>query len=340
MKWLGKFPDSFAAEIAGQPEALRRATAALCDRRDVLEDLADATAGAGAAVFTGMGSSYDACYPAVNELAAGGILALHVDTAELLHFRSPLLRSTTVLVAVSQSGESAEVVRLVETLAERPERPVVVSITNGSSNALARRADLRLDTRVGPETGPSTMTFAASMAQLVAVADVLAGRPAGVALERARTASEEAAIAIEAILAEAEATEDRLAGAVDGRDVVAVLGRGPARATAEMGALTLKESGVMAESFAALVVATEAQTRALDLGLAAELGATGASVIVLSPDGVAPEGTIGVRVPPADRLLEPAVAIVPIQLLARRLAADRGREPGAYTRASKVTTRE
>ena len=41
-----------------------------------------------------------------------------------------------------------------------------------------------------------------------------------------------------------------------------------------------------------------------------------------------------------DRLLAPAAGIVPLQLLAWRLAVDRGRDPGAYTIASKVTTRE
>ena len=140
MKWLGKFPDPFLAEIAGQPDALRRAADALQEQRPTFEALADRAAKASGTVFTGMGSSYDACYPAVNGLAAGGILAAHVDTAELLHFRSPVLSPSTVLVVVSQSGESAEVVRLAESLARRPDRPTLVSITNGLDNGLAERA--------------------------------------------------------------------------------------------------------------------------------------------------------------------------------------------------------
>jgi glucosamine 6-phosphate synthetase-like amidotransferase/phosphosugar isomerase protein len=47
-----------------------------------------------------------------------------------------------------------------------------------------------------------------------------------------------------------------------------------------------------------------------------------------------------VRIPSVDRLLASAVSIVPIQLLAWWLANARGRVPGAYARASKVTTRE
>src|SRR5207344_212849 len=114
MKWLGKFPDPFWPEIAGQPDALRRAADAVADQRTVLRAVADRAGGL--TVFTGMGSSYDACYPAVNELARRGIVAGHVDAAELVHFRSPALPSASLLVVVSQSGESAEVVRLVESL--------------------------------------------------------------------------------------------------------------------------------------------------------------------------------------------------------------------------------
>jgi glucosamine--fructose-6-phosphate aminotransferase (isomerizing) len=138
---------------------------------------------------------------------------------------------------------------------------------------------------------------------------------------------------------------------------MALIGRGPARAATEMGALILKESGVMAESIeagafrhgplelagpdmTAVVMATEPETRRLDLGLAADLVEAGANVLVVTPDGEAPKGARSVATGYLDRALLSAVSIVPIQLLAWRLAQSRGRTPGAYTRASKVTTRE
>jgi len=357
MKWLGKFPDPFLAEIAGQPDALRRAAAALEESGPTLAALERAVANAGGVVLTGMGSSYDACFPAVNELASRGVSALHVDTAELVHFRSHVLRPSTVLVIVSQSGRSAEVVRLAESLTERPDPPTVLSLTNGLDNALAERSALRLDTRVGPESGPSTMTFAASMAHLAAIAGVLAGDPAAGAVERAITTAERAAASIEGILARAEPVAEHMADEVRGHESVAVLGRGPARAAAEMGALTLKESGVMAEAFstaafrhgpfelagpnlAAIVLATESETMALDLRLAGDLVQAGAAVAVIAGDDDAPPGALGVPVGPTDRALGSAVSLVPIQLLARRLASERGRDPGVYLRATKVTTRE
>ena len=357
MKWLGKFPDPFLAEIAGQPDALRRAGAALDDQRPTLEALADAAADAGAVVLTGMGSSYDACFPAVNELAARGVLALHVDTAELLHFRSQVLNPSTVLVIVSQSGRSAEIVRLAESLAETSSPPAVLSVTNGLDNPLAGRAPLRLDTRAGPESGPSTMTFAASLAHLAAVANVLSGDPPAGAIGGAAASSEDAASAIEALLERADPVAEALAEVVRDRESVAVLGRGPARAAAEMGALTLKESGVMAEAFstaafrhgpfelagpnlAAIVVATESKTRPLDLRLAEDLVHNGAAVAVVTDDAEAPGGALALPIGPTDRSLGSAVSLVPIQLLARRLASERGRDPGVYLRATKVTTRE
>ena len=360
MKWLGKFPDSFLAEISGQPDALRRAARALLDQRGTIEAVRDAGRHAGSVVFTGMGASYDACYPAVNELAVHGVLALQIDAAELLHFRSQVLSPATVLVLVSQSGRSAEVVRLLDALDERPDRPFVLSVTNGLENPLAERADLRLDTRAGTEEGPSTMTFASSLVQLAAVAGALSERSGRVGrvvdpIERARTAADEASEAVETVLDD-ETLAPRLADTAD-QETLVVLARGPARAAAEMGALSLKECGVTAESYetaafrhgpfelagpglGALVVATEPETRSLDLRLSADLVGTGASVVVVSSEGEVPEGALGVRIPSVDRLLSPAVSIVPIQLLAWRLANARGRVPGVYTRASKVTTRE
>ena len=65
-----------------------------------------------------MGSSYDACYPAVTALARAGVAATMVDTAELLHFRLPMLGPDDDLILVSQSGESAETVRVAEVLRE------------------------------------------------------------------------------------------------------------------------------------------------------------------------------------------------------------------------------
>lgn len=357
MKSLEGFSDPFLAEIVGQPDAMRRAAAALVDQGGALDRIREAASSSRTIVFTGMGSSYDACYPAVNDLAGRGVPALLVDTAELLHFRRPILNAHTLTVIVSQSGESAEIVKLGNEIAKQRTRPFVVSISNGLDNDLARRADVRLDTWAGEEHGPSTKTFAAAMATLSGIARLLARDDVATAIDRTRTAVEGAALSTERLLEDPEGLATDLESWHGAREVMVLIGRGPARAATEMGALVLKESGVMAESFeagafrhgplelagpsmTAIVMATEPETRRLDLGLAADLVDTGANVLVVTPDGEAPKGARPVATGYLDRALLSAVSIVPIQLLAWRLAQTRGRTPGAYMRASKVTTRE
>jgi glucosamine--fructose-6-phosphate aminotransferase (isomerizing) len=356
MKSLGNFPDPFIAEIAGQPAALRRAASGLAEQLPALERLATIARGR-PLIFTGMGSSYDACYPAVTALAAAGIPAVHVDSSELLHFRMSLLPASGLLVAVSQSGESAEVVRLIDGLERGGVEPLVLAVTNGTRNTLAGLADLVLDTRAGVEVGPSTMTFAAALLAMAAVARVLVGEDPAAAVGRLAGEAESAAAALERLLARTE-LPDELAAWLAGRSTTVILGRGSARAAAEMGALTLKEAvGMPIESLqtaqfrhgplelagpdlAAIVIATEPETRELDLELAGELVDASAAVLVVVDRGDAPPGAMRVEIGSIDRALAPAVSVLPAQLLAWKLAVLRGRPPGSYVRASKVTTRE
>jgi glucosamine--fructose-6-phosphate aminotransferase (isomerizing) len=346
MESLGKFPDRFIAEISGQPAAIRRAREAALDQADALASIR----ARGHIVFTGMGSSYDACYPIVTALGAAGVAATMLDSAELLHFRLPAVAADTLVVCVSQSGRSAETVRVAEALAGRAQRPPVVAITNGADNPLAAVADIHLDTRAGEEHGPSTMTFAATLVMLEAVASALgAGSTDG---------AEAAAAEAERLVTDAEATAELLAGWLDDRPVLTLLARGGARAAAEMGALTLKEAArfpaesLQAAQFrhgplelagpemAAIVFATSTVTRALDFGMAAELAAAGAAVLAVGPEDGSPDGTTPFAVGELPDCLSPAVAVIPTQLLSWSLARARGLDPGGYTRATKVTERE
>jgi glucosamine--fructose-6-phosphate aminotransferase (isomerizing) len=346
MESLGKFPDRFIAEIAGQPEAIRRARRAALDQAGAMAEIR----ARGHIVFTGMGSSYDACYPIVTALGSAGVAATMLDAAELLHFRLPAVTADTLVVCVSQSGRSAETVRVAEALAGRHSRPTVVAITNGADNPLAALADIHLDTRAGEEHGPSTMTFAATLVMLEAVATTLGAS--------STDGAETAALAAERLVTDAEATADSLASWLDDRPVLTLLARGGARAAAEMGALTLKEAArfpaesLQAAQFrhgplelagpemAAIVFSTSAATRALDVGMAAELQAAGARVLVIGDDHELLPGAVGFVLGRLSDCLSPAVAVIPTQLLAWSLARARGLDPGGYTRATKVTERE
>ena len=91
---------------------------------------------------------------------------------------------------------------------------------------------------------------------------------------------------------------------------------------------------------AAIVLATEAETGELDRSLGADLASLGAAVLLVTTGGPAPAGTMSIPIGSLDRLLSPAAAVVPAQLLAWRLSVERGRTPGSYVHASKVTTHE
>ena len=282
---------------------------------------------------------------------------MHVDSAELLHFRLNLAPKATLLVMVSQSGESAEVVRVAEGIRALEDPPLVLGVTNGARTAWRAQSDLQLDTRAGEETGPSTMTFAAALVVVAAIGRVLSGGAVPDVVRELKRQAETAARAIERLL-DRPALPDELAALLGDRPHSVILGRGPARAAAEMGALTLKEAvGLPIESLetaqfrhgplelagpdlAAIVIATEPQTRDLDVGLAGELVDAGAAVLLVVEEGGGPIGAVCIALGTLDRALAPAVSIVPAQLLAWKLAVQRGRPPGAYLRATKVTMRE
>jgi glucosamine--fructose-6-phosphate aminotransferase (isomerizing) len=352
VKSLGNFPDPFIAEISGQPDALRRAAEGLAEQRRIL-DICCARRG-GTLVFSGMGSSYDACYPAVTSLARAGAPAMMIDAAELLHFRLPMLHAGDTVVLVSQSGESAETVRAAQVLRESGNAPFVVAVTNGAGSSLAKEADVVLRTFAGDETGPSTMTFVAALVVVGALALAIEGIAPGAVADRLATDAELTAAAIDDLLAHEQLADDLVAWH-GGRATTVLLARGGSRAAAEMGALTLKEAvGMPVESLqtaqfrhgpleiagpqmAAMIFATEPETQELDLAIADELRALGTAVWTITA-GLTSGGATDVG--PVHRLLSPAAAIVPAQLLAWRLAILAGREPGAYVHAAKVTTRE
>jgi len=353
--------DLFLKEICEQPQALRDAGAGLAGQRETLALLAEIAAARPPLVLTGMGSSFDACLCTASALARHGRLSTTINAAELLHFRLEALGPDAVLVAISQSGNSIELVRIAEALAAREARPRLVSITNGLDNPLARSADIPLDTCAGVERGPSTKTFAATFVLVEAlIAAFAAGDAASVEEICAGGAAdaERAAVAAEALLRDPVALAERMHGTLAGRPSLVVVGRGTARAAAEMAGLVLKEAAqVQAESLDAgefrhgplelagpelgiAVIATEERTRALDLGLAKEVAATGAATVVIvgGEANALPPGAIAIG--DVHPVLAPAVAVIPLQLLAWRIAREKGRDPGRFMLATKVTTRE
>lgn len=336
---------------------MRRAAKGLLDQLAVLQRLAE-RAGSGPIVCTGMGGSYAVCHTPVTEMAGRGLPVSMADAAELVDFRRPTLLPNTILVAVSQSGESAEVVRLVRTLRSQPTGPQVVSVTNGLDNPLAAEADLAFDTRAGDELGPSTLTFGNALVVLSALTLVLAGDTAESAVESTRRSTDQASTAAETLLSSHPQLTGELRSWLGDHAVLALLGRGSDRAATEMGSLLLKEAARFpAESLetaqfrhgplelagpqtAVAIVATELATSERDQRLAEQLSEGGTAVLVISPEGSGPSLAQRLSTGQVERMLSPAVSVIPFQLLAGALAGERGYEPCALERASKVTAYE
>src|SRR5215831_2641299 len=169
--------DAFLGEILEQPEALRRAARSLIEQVEALGLVAGSDVLSRPVLLTGMGSSYHACLAAASMLGRGGVLAVTANAAELLHFRREALTEASLVVMISQSGQSVEVVRLAEELAARGRRPPLVAITNGTDNPLASMVDVSLDTAAGEEAGPSTKSYAATFVPLRALVAVILGAP-------------------------------------------------------------------------------------------------------------------------------------------------------------------
>jgi glucosamine--fructose-6-phosphate aminotransferase (isomerizing) len=167
-----------------------------------------------------------------------------------------------------------------------------------------------------------------------------------------------AADSMERVLENVDERAERLRSWLGNRPILTLLGRGAARAASEMGALTLKEASrfpaeamesaqfrhgpleLAGQEAAVVLIDTEPSTREVDARLAAELVKAGVATLRISCDGSELAGAETIALGKVDPVLAAAPAIVPIQLLAWRLAIDRGLKPGTYTRASKITNHE
>jgi glucosamine--fructose-6-phosphate aminotransferase (isomerizing) len=299
-------------------------------------------------ILTGMGSSLFAAYPAYLRLLGSGLAAIWIELSELLHYAGGQIGPDTLLVIISQSGETVEALRL---LADCRPAGSVLAITNNAESTLAKQSRWVITTGAGPELTVATKTYSAALLALTLLAERIVGttpRELAAMLAPAITAaSSVAATAQEQI--EQLAPEWFIAGPIT------LVGRGPALATALSGGLLLKETAkVPAEGMSsaqfrhgpleisgpghrAIVCAAPGPTLALDQKLALELQAHGSRVLLIgSPAANANIETI----PLPETGYTNLYALIPLQLLARELAIRQGIAPGAFRFIGKVTTDE
>ncbi len=136
-------------------------------------------------VVTGMGSSLHALYPLHRALSGHGVASHSIETAELLLGFDALYSRETLLVAVSQSGESAEIVALLRRAGEFGH---VIGVTNDPKSRLGRKAASTVTLQAGVESTVSCKTYLNTLAVLHWLGAQLTGGDTRAALVELETA--------------------------------------------------------------------------------------------------------------------------------------------------------
>ena len=346
---LGGYEDFMLKEIYEQPAALQATLAGRLDADGAVDlselDLGDlsgieriAVVACGTAYHAGLLGKY-----AIERLAR---LSVEAAVASEYRYADPVGDEHTLVVAISQSGETTDTLAAVE--AARGFGARILAITNTQGSLITREADAVLLTKAGPEVGvAATKTFLTQVAALYLVALTLAGA-------RGSRSSEELAEIGLGLRRSPEKVEETL-GLLEGRIGEAVgifagarcalfLGRGHLYPAALEGALKLKEisylpaegypAGEMKHGPIALVdeqcpvvaVLGEGTLRDKTLSNVEETVARGARVIAIAHEGDQAGGAARVVLPVPEmlELLSPLVSTVPLQLLAYHVAKARG----------------
>ncbi len=299
-------------------------------------------------VLTGMGSSHHGLVPLHLRLVEAGLAPVTVESSELLHYQQALLAEGTLLLLLSQSGRSAEILRLVETV--RGRGVVTLALTNTADSPLAREATATVLTHAGEEATVSCKTYLAAQMALAWLGEVLASGD----VAAARGALQAAIPGVAEYLAAWRSHVEWLAERLQGVRAVYYAGRGPSLAAACSAGLVTKESthrpseGMSSAAFRhgpmdmldadvfLLAFAGASRTRALNEALVADARAAGARAFLAADD--APEAAL--RLPAVPDLARPVVELLPVEMITLAIAALDGREAGRFERVTKVTTTE
>jgi glucosamine--fructose-6-phosphate aminotransferase (isomerizing) len=293
-------------------------------------------------------------------------IPVEVDMASEFRYRDPVLDRATLVVAISQSGETADTLQAVRHA--REQKATVLAICNTNGAQIPRESDAVLYTRCGPEIGvAATKTF---------LSQVTAAYLVGLGLAQARGTKYEDEVAAEfdklaampELIAQVLGTVEpvrELAREIAGSKAVLFLGRHLGYPVALEGALKLKELAYMhAEGFPAgelkhgpialieeglpvVVVMPSPTGRAVlhskVLSNIQEIRARGARTIVIAEEGdtdVRPYANHLIEVPRTPTLLSPLVTTVPLQVLAAEIAQARGYDVDKPRNLAKSVTVE
>lgn len=341
----GDFKHFMMKEISEQVETVVRA---IQQDKNTVVNIVDEIKKAFGVFFVGCGSSYHACL--AGSYLFSKVAKVHVNVALASEFENyeHFLTDKTSVFAVSQSGETADVLLAVNVAKERESK--LIGITNVMGSSLTMEGHNLLMMHSGPEICVlSTKTYTSQVVLMALLAYALAGKYEE-GLEKIKGSY------LDIYNLTSRAMEDylkQLAEMLYVRGDIYLIGRGLQYATALEAALKIKEvSYIHAEAFAggelkhgplALIedgtpcivfVSTENKTKILSN--ASEVKSRGGYII-----GVAPERDdifdFWIKVPEAEEL-NPIVQIIPIQILAYELAVLKGLDPDKPRNLAKSVT--
>ena len=346
----GGYEHFMLKEIMEQPRAVKAALAPrIKDGEIVLDDFAmsaEELRDIRKIVITACGSAYYAGCSGKYAIEALCRIPVQVELASELRYSDPLIDSHTLLIVLSQSGETADTIAAMRECAARGAR--TLAIVNVVGSTIARQADNVLYTWAGPEIAVATTKGYTTQLAVLYLFALYAGRKLGL-MDEARCA---------ALLADLGSLPKKLQEAIDlnhalpetaktlaGADSIFFLGRNTDWAVALEGALKMKEiSYIHAEAYAAgelkhgtialidegtPVVALCCNEQLLDKTLSnvIEVKARGARVLAVAFQGdrrVVAQADDTIFIPRVNTLFAAALAVVPMQLLAYYTAKENG----------------
>jgi glucosamine--fructose-6-phosphate aminotransferase (isomerizing) len=354
-------------EIDEQPEAARETLGGRLDPngRLMLDELAmsdEDVLGLNQVIVVGAGSSYHSGLVAKYAIERWARLPVQVEIASEFRYRDPVLDRYTLVVAISQSGETADTLEAVRHA--RRQRASVLAITNTVGSSMARESDATFYTRGGPEVAVASTKSV--MTQLVAVylvglylAQVRGYRDGDEVRSHFHDLAQTPELVSE-VLARMDPVR-KLAREIAGSERVLFLGRHVGYPMALEGALKLKELAyISAEGFPAgeikhgpialiekgtpvvVIAPRHALTPKLVINVQ-EIRARGARTIVIATDGddsMVPHADDLVRIPDTKSLLSPMLMLVPMQVLAAEFAMARGLDVDQPRNLAKSVTVE
>ena len=347
----GGYPDFMLKEIHEQPRVIRDTLAGRLVNGALSIDELDLTLEElnliDRVYVIACGTSYHAGLIAKNLIEGWARIPCEVEVASEFRYRNPIITPTTLVVAVSQSGETADTLAAIRDARVKGAR--VFGITNVVGSPVARESDGVIYTKANKEIAvASTKSFLGQVVSLTLLAMLLAQVKGKLKTNQVRLLFHELADTaeqVERILAECEPAVDAAARACAEAKSALFVGRGMGAAIACEGALKLKEisylhaeaypAGEMKhgpialidEGFPVIAVATQSPVYDKVVSNIQEAKARGAMVVAVATEGdeeIARHADHVVRIPKVRDAFSAITASVPLQLFARAIALERG----------------